>query len=216
MANDWLSLCPSPRPRPAEIKWDVFLSYRSVNRPWVLALYDTLVQAQFKVFLDQFELVPGASLDDSLQNSLAQSGAGILVWSDEAGDSKWVNREHKAMRVLTDRRADEDLPFLSVVAKLDSAELPLLLADSLYVDFGSYPEGPRGGELLRLMHGIVGTALSPEAVRAIAKLDAETRDAVNTLRAAVDNGFPEDIIEAARVQTISAFAARRSHRDETG
>lgn len=120
-------MCPRPRPRSGPIQWDVFLSYRSVNRPWVLALYDALVQAGFKVFLDQFALVPGASLDESLQQNLAASGAGILVWSAAASDSKWVQREHKAMRVLTDKRADD--------------ALPLLLADSLWVDFASYPEG---------------------------------------------------------------------------
>lgn len=196
--NEWLALCPSPRPRPADIKWDVFLSYRSVNRRWVLALYDAIVQAGFQVFLDQFELVPGASLDDSLQENLQVSGAGILVWSEDAEDSEWVKREHKAMRVLADRRRDAALPLLSVVAKLDDAELPLLLADSLWVDFAPYPEGPRGGELLRLIHGIVGEPLSPEAVRAIERLDAETKDAVNTLRAAVNDGFAEDIVEAAR------------------
>jgi hypothetical protein len=196
--NNWLSLCPSPRPRPADIKWDVFLSYRSVNRRWALALYDVIVQAGFEVFLDQFELVPGASLDNSLQENLQTSGAGILVWSEDAADSEWVNREHNAMRVLTGRRKDDDLPFLSVVAKLDDAELPLLLADSLWVDFAPYPEGPRGGELLRLMHGIVGKPLSSDAVRAIDSLDAETRDAVNTMQAAVNDGFPEDIAAAAR------------------
>ena len=164
----------------------------------MLALYDTLVQAGFQVFLDQFELVPGQSLDNSLQENLGASGAGILVWSEAADDSDWVNREYNMMRVLTDRRKDDELPFLSVVAKLDSAELPLMLADSLYVDFAPYPEGPRGGELLRLMHGIVGRALSPDAVRAIAQLDSETKDAVSTIRAAVDNGFAEEIVKAAR------------------
>ena len=195
--NNWLSFCPTPRPRPADIKWDAFISYRSVNRQWVLALYDTLVQAGFEVFLDQFVLVPGKSLDLSLQENLEESGAGLLVWSKDS-DSDWVKREHTAMRVLTDRRKQEVLPFESVVAKLDGTELPLLLADSLWVDFAPYPEGPRGGELLRLMHGIVGKPLSGDAVRAIAKLDADTKDVINTLQAAVDNGFPDDIVEAAR------------------
>ena len=114
-------------------------------------------------------------MDDSLQENLEVSGAGILVWAEEAGESKWVKREHNAMRVLTDHRDDDDLPFLRVVAKLDEPKVPLFLADSLWVDFAPYPEGPRGGELLRLMHGIVGKPLSAEAVRAIASLDAETK-----------------------------------------
>ena len=195
--NEWLSNCPSPRPRPEDLKWDVFISYRSVNRPWVLALYDTLVQAGFEAFLDQFVLVPGASLDESLQENLEASGAGILVWSEDS-DSKWVQREHRAMRVLADRRQETALPFESVVAKLDDKELPLLLADSLWVDFAPYPEGPRGGELLRLMHGIVGLPLSAGAVRAIEALNEETKEIVSELQAAVNEGFPEDIVEAAR------------------
>ena len=194
---DWLSLCPRPRVRPSDVQWDVFISYRSVNRRWVLALYDTLVQAGFEVFVDQFQLVPGASLDESLQHNLTASGAGILVWS-ESSDSKWVNREHKAMRVLSDRRADSNLPFLTVVAKLDDEPLPLFLDDSLWVDFASYPEGPRGGELLKLIHGIVGKPLSEEAVRTIARLDEETKNAMISIQAAVDLGFPGDIIDLAR------------------
>jgi len=194
---DWLSLCPSPRPRRTDIKWDVFISYRSVNRQWVLALYDTLVQAGFKTFLDQFELVPGRGLDEALQDNLEASGAGILVWSSHS-DSTWVKREHSAIRVLGDGRADTDLPFETVVAKLDDEELPLFLQSSLYVDFSPYPEGPRGGELLRLMHGIVGIPLSQEAVRACIRLDRETGEAMSKLRAAVDIALPQEIVDAAR------------------
>src|SRR5262245_28137418 len=42
MADKWLDLAPRPGPLPAGKQWHVFLSYRSVNRPWVLALYDVL------------------------------------------------------------------------------------------------------------------------------------------------------------------------------
>lgn len=66
------------------------------------------------------------------------------------------------------------------------------------MNFPRYPEGPRGGDLLRLMHGILGKPLSDEAVRAIATRDAETRAVMSTLQSAVDNAFPEDILEAAR------------------
>lgn len=42
MADNWLDLAPKPPPLPAEKLWHVFISYRSVNRLWVLALYDVL------------------------------------------------------------------------------------------------------------------------------------------------------------------------------
>ena len=66
-------------PSEARAGWNVFISYRSLNRSWVLALYDALTQAGFKVFLDQFALVPGASLVISLQTALQQSANGVIV-----------------------------------------------------------------------------------------------------------------------------------------
>jgi hypothetical protein len=62
MADTWLDLAPKPGPLPAGKQWHVFLSYRSVNRPWVLALYDVLNVLGYKVFLDQYVLTAAAPL----------------------------------------------------------------------------------------------------------------------------------------------------------
>lgn len=35
--NNWTKLTPEPEPLTAGKKWHVFLSYRSVNRPWSAA-----------------------------------------------------------------------------------------------------------------------------------------------------------------------------------
>ena len=40
--EDWLAMAPGPAPRPVAMNWDVFLSYRSTNRYWVIQLYDVL------------------------------------------------------------------------------------------------------------------------------------------------------------------------------
>ena len=64
----WLALAPGPqRPKPAGIQWDIFLSYRSVNRTWALALHDALRSAGFDVFLDQFVLPAGVEIDGFLR-----------------------------------------------------------------------------------------------------------------------------------------------------
>ncbi len=65
----------------------MFLSYRSVNRVWVLNLYDVLNEIGFKVFLDQYVLKAGGSLARTLEDGLAFSQAGILIWSTAARDS---------------------------------------------------------------------------------------------------------------------------------
>jgi hypothetical protein len=42
MAENWTDLAPAPTGLAQGKNWHVFLSYRSVSRFWVLALYDTI------------------------------------------------------------------------------------------------------------------------------------------------------------------------------
>ena len=60
MAENWLDLAPEPPPLAPGKAWHVFISYRSVNRPWVLALYDVLNGLGYKTFLDQYVLTAAA------------------------------------------------------------------------------------------------------------------------------------------------------------
>ena len=46
---EWLQYAPKPKELTGNEKWNVFLSYRSVNRGWVLNLYDVLTELGFKV-----------------------------------------------------------------------------------------------------------------------------------------------------------------------
>ena len=45
MTESWLDWAPKPPPLAPGKAWHVFISYRSVNRPWVLALYDGMALA---------------------------------------------------------------------------------------------------------------------------------------------------------------------------
>src|SRR3954469_4674987 len=87
LPNEWLKYAPPPRPLGPGENWNVFLSYRSVNRPWVLNLYDVLRQQGQKVFIDQCVLLPGDPLILRLQDALNTSQAGVLIWSKATGDS---------------------------------------------------------------------------------------------------------------------------------
>ena len=62
--KDWLALAPGPAPRRPGMEWDVFLSYRSTNRQWVLQLYDILTPLGYSVFMDQYVLKAGQPLDN--------------------------------------------------------------------------------------------------------------------------------------------------------
>ncbi|CAH2402737.1 toll/interleukin-1 receptor domain-containing protein [Mesorhizobium escarrei] len=63
----------APRPLADGEQWNVFLSYRSANRPRVMNLYDVLRRYGHKVFLDQCVLVAGDQLIARLEDALATS-----------------------------------------------------------------------------------------------------------------------------------------------
>jgi TIR domain len=181
----WLKHCRKPRERGADLEWDVFVSYRSADRVWALALYDMLRQAGYKIFLDQFVLSAGGGLLQQLSDNLSKSASGVIVWSERAPDSEWVKREVAAMVDRHDETKNSGFPFHFVAAKLDTQALPSLLKGSLYIDFSSYPDGPTGAELVRLSSGLQGLGLEPDAVDRISEFEMSVREEPGILRALV-------------------------------
>jgi tetratricopeptide (TPR) repeat protein len=179
-----LQYAPAPRRLRRNEAWNVFLSYRSVDRPWVLNLYDVLRSAGHKVFLDQVVLKAGDELVRQLENGLERSQAGVLIWSAESAQSDWMRREYSAMEAM----AGSKKGFCFVPVRVDHKELPLFTRNRVFLDFSAYPDGPNGGELLRLLHAVVGQPLSDASVRFAAELDRLTQEAANRIKAARMNG----------------------------
>lgn len=176
----WLEYAPTP-PERGDRAYDAFISYRSSDREWAMALYDALKLAGWEPFLDQYELVPGSNLRAALEQGMLASSSGVILWSSRTGDSKWCERERDAMLVLSDERG-----FKYVWAKLDEEPLPLIARRDLFVDFGSCPEGPRGVNLLRLMCGMRGVALDDDAVRLAEQVDQDARRVMIAINGAVE------------------------------
>ena len=184
---EWIRFAPKPRPLAGGDAWNVFLSYRSVNRPWVLNLYDVLREQGHVVFLDQCVLKAGDRLIGNLQSALTTSQSGVLIWSQASSDSDWVQREYETM----ERQASGKRGFQFVPVRLDKSNVPDFAANRIFLDFSAYPDGPNGGELLRLLHAVVGVPLSPEAAHFANEQDeAAQRDHARS-RAAIANGDHE-------------------------
>lgn len=190
-SEQWLRLAPKPRPLGTGEKWNVFLSYRSVNRTWVLNLYDVLHQQGFEVFLDQVVLTGGDQLIRVLEQGLEQSQAGVLVWSSATAESEWVRREYETL----ERQANDRSTFCFVPVRMDNSKLPVFARNRVFLDFSSYPDGPNGGELLRLLHSITGKPLSPEAAHFAAQQDAIAKQQADEIGAAIRNKDPELLLE---------------------
>ena len=190
LANDWTRLAPRPRPLEGKDTWNVFLSYRSVNRPWVLNLYDVLRQHGHSVFIDQCALKAGDQLQSRLEEALGTSQSGVLIWSSATADSEWVRREYQTLENLAAKKKG----FQFVPVRLDQSELPLFAENRVFLDFSGYPDGPNGGELLRLLHALTGQPLSPEAARFADEQDDAAKEASAQIAAAIKNGYPDRLI----------------------
>jgi hypothetical protein len=187
----WTEMAPKPPKLPDGKRWHVFLSYRSVNRPWVINLYDVLRELGFEVFLDQVVVKPADPLVSTLQDNLQASRSAVLVWSKPAAESPWVEAEFEMMATLAQTEG-----FFFVPLTLDVEPLPLWAQRFVGVDFRDYPDGPNGEELLQLLHGLVGKKLDPDTARFTTEQDQEARQTNNRVRAAIEAGNATFLREA--------------------
>jgi tetratricopeptide (TPR) repeat protein len=200
--NYWLEHCEPPRPKPDVFLWDVFVSYRSLDRVWAVGLYDMLVQCGYKVFVDQFVLVPGGGLASQLGKHLQRSSSGVLLWSKNTADSVWVENEYNLMVARKAATAQTKNPFYFVVADLDKTELDGLAGGDFYLDFSSYPDGPMGADLVRLTCGLQGKPLSEEAVKRVVAYDKKFKSEPNDLAAARKAKQYDSILERIKSRDV--------------
>jgi hypothetical protein len=187
--TDFLSLTPRPPLRSGSQRWDVFLSYRSTNRPWVLALYDTLRQLGYEVFMDQYVLGANDRLAEALETHLAASATGVLIWSHQAADSQWCRREYYNF----DGREAAQSGFRYVVVNVDGSDLPAFAQQKIWLDFRDLRDGAAGSNLLRLLYGLHDKPLPDEAVDLAAQVDEATRRALARIAAAKASGDSEGL-----------------------
>ena len=199
MADRWLDLAPKPDALPAGKEWHVFLSYRSVNRPWVLTLYDVLNVLGYKVFLDQYVLTAATPLAIALGEALDTSAGAVMIWSGSYEDSEWCKQEFAKLETLQSLKKG----FRYVIARIDESEIAGLAATKLWIDFSQQREGPAGSGLLSLLYGLKGQPLPPAAVKLAAEVDAQMRDGLLSVKAARDAGDANTLVALAETDDMA-------------
>lgn len=192
--QEWLSYAPTPTSLSADQRWHVFISYRSVNRYWVLELYDVLRQLGYSVFLDQYVLSAAAPLALTLGEELDASASAVMVWSNSYEDSEWCKNEFNYL----EGRERQARGFRYVIAKLDGTTLPGFAQGKIFVDFSERREGPGGSDILRMLHGLAGKPLPEKAVRLAAEVDEQVRRARCAIQAARLDGDADRLLELSR------------------
>ncbi|MEO8049023.1 MAG: TRAFs-binding domain-containing protein [Acidobacteriota bacterium] len=199
LLQKWLEFAPKPQPLETSQRWHVFLSYRSVNRHWVLQLYDVLRHLGYNVFLDQYVLSAAAPLALTLSEELDRSASAIMMWSTDFNDSNWCLKEFTTL----ESKENAGNGFRYVIAKLDTFPLPGLAASKIYVDFADLSEGPGGSGLLRLLYGLAGNPLPAGAITFAEQIDEDTRNDRLTIRAARASGDNAIILSLCSSDTVA-------------
>jgi hypothetical protein len=140
LPEKWVELCPKPRELSGGYQWNVYLSYRSVDRAWVLNLYDVLRHQGHKVFFDQCVLKAGDDLVQRFDEALRTSQSAVLVWSTGIKHSDWIFHEY----VELEHQAMKKTGFQFVPVRLDTGELPLFAQSRFFIDFSAIQMVPMG------------------------------------------------------------------------
>jgi len=128
----------------------IFICHSSKDKSFVRKLADDLRSFGMPVWLDEWELLPGDSLADKIQDGLIASSWLLVILSKLSVKSQWVRRELNAGLAEELKRKDTFV----VPVRVDLCRIPVFLQDKLYADFRtSYEEG-----LAKLLRRFEGTA----------------------------------------------------------
>ena len=123
---------------PSNIRYEVFLSHSSVDKPRVEELARRLKQAGIEPFLDKWNLIPGQPWQEALEEAITQSAAcAVIIGSGPFGP--WHHEEMRAAlehRVSGSRGKFPVIPVLLPAAERPrDHDLPMFLKRMTWVDF---------------------------------------------------------------------------------
>jgi hypothetical protein len=157
-------------------RYDVFLSYSSVDKPSVELLARRLrEEAGLSPFLDKWHLIPGEPWQEALEEALAQS-ATVAVFIGPSDISPWHNAEMRAAldRAVRTREKYRVIPVLLPGAQEKSVSP--LLAQRVWVDFRSGLDDDKA--FARLVAGIKGEAIEGQQSQDEAAVSRGTQNPV--------------------------------------
>jgi hypothetical protein len=108
----------------------VFVSYAQADKNVARQVAEALQDAGLLVWIDAWELAPGDSIAQRIEEAIASSDILLVLLSQNSVASQWVQKELSAAlsRELRDRA------ITVIPALLEDCEIPGLLADRQYLD----------------------------------------------------------------------------------
>jgi len=139
------------------MKYDVFLSHNSSDKPHVRTLHDWLSRNGVRSFLDENDLKPGDILTDKLGEAMDKSSSAIICIG-EHGEGPWHGEEMNTLlgRSLKMARTQNEFRLIPVLLpNADTTSMRWFLQTRLWVDLSGGIDGA-DAELFRLRAAIMG------------------------------------------------------------
>lgn len=134
------------------VKFDVFLSHNSQDKPLVEKIAAWLKEQHITVWYDEWELRPGIPWQNKLEQGILHSRA-IVVCFGASGVGRWHEPEMRAALHESLKRGCPVIPVL-LPGCPQNFDLPIFLQDRLWIDFRQDIENQK--EKARLLWGITG------------------------------------------------------------
>lgn len=109
---------------------DVFLSHSTRDQEFVRKLAEDLAFCEVDVWIDEWELQPGDSLQDVIGQALNASRFVAIVLGDNFTDSRWASDEMK--QAFARERRENRVVVVPLLA--GSIPLPAFIEDKFYID----------------------------------------------------------------------------------
>jgi hypothetical protein len=117
------------------MRYDIFISYSSPDRAWAKKLEADLRERDVNCFFDQTRLKKGAKWEPQLVTGLQDSRHFVVLWSENARNSTWVNEELVRFKASIDPKgAGQPLPGRLLYSINLEGENATLAAYQGYVD----------------------------------------------------------------------------------
>ena len=116
---------------PHEFKYDVFLSHSSRDKPVVRELAERLRADGLRVWLDDWEILPGNMILHKIENALQESRIMVLAMSENFFKSDWAELESGAIRFQDPTNKEGRC----IPLRLNDADIPITLKQFAYIDW---------------------------------------------------------------------------------
>ncbi len=115
------------------VPYDVFISYSHKDKQFVAAMTDLLENKRFKVWYDDFSILPGDSIIEKLARGIESSRCFIVVLSPDSVRSRWCKSELlMAINLALSAKSKRKVKLLPVLYK--NCRIPLYLRPYKYAD----------------------------------------------------------------------------------